>query len=197
MFVPLDKPVAVGQDLESNIELQPEEIQVAIKIDNLESLEVLKHQLSRLEANMKLERKFLIIDKNTGEVIKTIEPVIVPPQGNCGESQNPCIPCYTDNRACAGNPKDGGALPNNQGEYPEDTQYTREQQGEPKYYKYDNDKWYYHHTQDDLWRVSALNYLSKDTIHQLHDLTPVRPEIPLAHTIDPRYKTYTENPITQ
>lgn len=113
---------------------------------------------------------------------------------SCGESQNPCIPCYTDNGACAGNPKDGGALPNNQGEYPEDTQYTRDQLNEPKYYKYENDKWYYHHTQDDLWRASALNYLNKDTIHQLHDLIPVRPEIPLAHTIDPRYKTYTENP---
>ena len=194
MFVNLDSPVAVGQDLESNIELQPEEIQVAIKIDNLESLEVLKHQLSCLEANMKLEREFLIIDKNTGEVIKTIEPVIVPPQLPCGESQNPCIPCYTDNRACAGNPKDGGALPNNQGEYPEGTQYTREQQGEPKYYRYTNNQWYYHHTVDNDWRLSSLNYLNKISIDQLHYLVPVSPEIPQAYIIDPRYKTYTENP---
>lgn len=167
MFVNLDSPVAVGQDLESNIELQPEEIQVAIKIDNLESLKVLKHQLSCLEANMKLEREFLIIDKNTGEVIKTIEPVIVPPQLPCGESQNPCIPCYTDNRACAGNPKDGGALPNNQGEYPEGTQYTKYDDNHSqnnnntlRAYKHTGTQWEYYAPLEKQWKWSVLNLLN-------------------------------------
>lgn len=167
MFVTLTDPVPLGADLESNIELEADQIQVAIKVDNLESLKVLKHQLSCLEDNMKLENQVLIIDKKTGKVTKTIEPVIVPYQNHCGDKERQCTPCYTNQGECAGKPKDGGALPNNQGEYPEGTQYTKYDDNHSqnnnntlRAYKHTGTQWEYYAPLEKQWKWSVLNLLN-------------------------------------